>query len=270
MGWPLLGRFGTSILNDAGDPVLNAAILAWNARTMPLTEAWWNFPIFYPADNALTFSENLLGVTLLTAPIDWITGNPLTAYNALALLSFPLAALSMWALVYYVTRVPAAALLAGLAFGFAPYRIAHLSHVQMLASFWMPLSLLGLHAFLETRRRRWLVLFGATWFLQGATNGYFLIFFSVFLAAWSAWFLLPSRRWHDLGSVALAGGAAALPLVPIFYRYVQAHERHGLSRTFGEVTAYSPDVVSLLCAPGDLQVWGWVNVMCKPEGELFP
>ena len=36
---------------------------------MPLTGAWWNAPAFYPSTGVLAFSENLLGLAPITAPI---------------------------------------------------------------------------------------------------------------------------------------------------------------------------------------------------------
>ena len=49
-----------------------------------------------------------------------------------------------------------------------------------------PLAMLGLHAYVDTGRRRWLALYGAAWMLQGAANGYALVFLSV-VVAYSAW-----------------------------------------------------------------------------------
>jgi hypothetical protein len=78
----------------------------------------------------------------------------------------------MYALVHRLTRSAAAAFLAGLAFAFAPVRVSQLPHIQMLPIFYSPLVLLGLHAWLESRRHRWLVLAGTCWLLQGAVSGY--------------------------------------------------------------------------------------------------
>lgn len=270
LSWPAPTTLSKQIVSDLGDPLLNAAILHWNAQNAPFTQTWWNFPIFFPTGNALTFSENLLGVSVITAPIDWITKSPLIAYNLLVLLSFPLSAIAMYALVHRVTGVPAAAFLAGLAFGFAPYRVARLSHVQVLASFWMPLALLGLHAFLETRQRRWLLLFAGSWLLQSTTNGYFCVFLSILIALWVLWFVIAQRRWRDFGMILFSVAVAVIPLVPLFHRYRTVHARYGFSRDLGEIVIHSADVGSLLCAPGNLLFWGWVRAICKPEGELFP
>ena len=72
------------------DPLLIAGILQWNAIHVPFTDAWWQFPIFYPAADALAFSEHLLGVSLIATPLDWLTGNPVVAANLSRLLTFPL------------------------------------------------------------------------------------------------------------------------------------------------------------------------------------
>ena len=45
---PLLPVITTYLAGDFGDPLLNASILAWNARHVPLTTNWWNYPAFAP------------------------------------------------------------------------------------------------------------------------------------------------------------------------------------------------------------------------------
>lgn len=48
--WPLVRDGRTLIASDAGDPVLNASILVWNATVRPLSAAWWNAPHFFPTE----------------------------------------------------------------------------------------------------------------------------------------------------------------------------------------------------------------------------
>ena len=161
LGRDVLAHLATTVTGDAGDSLLTAAILHWDAWTMPLTHAWWQFPIFYPTSDALALSEHLLGLSAIATPIAWIARDPMVTYNVATLLTFPLCTLAMYLLVRRLTGSAAGAFVAGLAFGFSPYRISQLPHVQMLAAFWAPLALLGLHAYLETTRRRWLFLYGA-------------------------------------------------------------------------------------------------------------
>src|SRR5687768_11593317 len=81
MGRDVLAQLSTSIANDAGDPLLTTAILHWVATHLPYTDAWYQLPIFFPTRDTLTFSEHLLGVAVVAAPIEWLTGSPVVAYN---------------------------------------------------------------------------------------------------------------------------------------------------------------------------------------------
>src|SRR5262249_19419831 len=47
-------------------------------------------------------------------------------------------------------------------------------------------------------------------------------------------------------------------------------DTYGFSRGLGAIQAYGADVVSLLSASDDVWLWGWVHVLRKAEGELFP
>ena len=177
--WPMAVSPGGTVMPDAGDPLLNTWILWWNATTLPLTTTWWNAPVFFPAEGAITFSEHLLGLWPIASPVVWITGSPLAAYNVTLLLTFALSATAAFLLGYELTGRWDAALVCGAAFGFAPYRIAQLPHVQVLASFWMPVALLGLHRYLRDGRTMSLVLFASAWLMQALSNMYFMLFFPV-------------------------------------------------------------------------------------------
>jgi hypothetical protein len=269
-GRDVLANLRGAIAGDEGDPLFVAGILHWNAAMVPFTDAWWQFPIFAPTRDALAFSEHFLGLTPIASPIGWVARDAVVTYNLVTLLTFPLCALAMFALVRWLTSSAGAAFLAGLAFAFAPYRISHLPHLQLLAFFWAPLALLGLHAYLATGRRRWLALYGAAWMLQGAANGYALVFLSVFVGLWILWFVVARGNIAALAAIAIATAIAALPLVPIAARYMSVHALHGFERDIGEMRTYSADLAAVLCAPAQLSAWGWLRVGCRPEGELFP
>jgi hypothetical protein len=269
-GRELLANPAARIIHDEVDPLLIAGILRWNATHVPFTEAWWQFPIFHPATDVLAFSEHLLGVSVLAAPVDWLTGNAVVAANLASLATFVLCALAAFALTRHLTGSSLAAFVAGLVYGFGPYRMGQLAHVQMLAVHCAPLALLGLHLYLETRARRWLALFGAAWLLQALSNGYALFFFSVFVALWVLWFVLLRREWQTAVSIALAVAVASVPLAPLLSKYVAVHAHNGFTRGATEVQAFSADAIGFLCAPFEVSAWGWMRRACVPEGELFP
>ena len=270
IGRDVLAHLGSTIANDAGDPLLTAAILKWNATHLPLTDAWYQLPIFYPTRDTLTFSEHLLGLSVIASPLYWLTGDIVITYNLVLLLTFPLCGIAMYALVDRLTGSEAGAFIAGLAFAFAPYRISQLPHIQMLATFWAPLALLGLHVYLQSGRRRWLALYGAGWALQGAANGYALVMFSILVGLWVLWFVVMSRKWHALLMIGLASLAAFVPLAPVLYTYATVHNYYGFVRDYWEIRTFSADIAALLCAPPSLTFWAWLRVKCGPEGALFP
>ena len=175
--YPLVRRLAAHLPNDLGDPVLNAWILAWDAsRIRAGFRGIWDAPAFFPYRHTLAYSENLIGVAIFTAPLQWIAGNPVLCYNAAFLGSFLLAGGGMYLLARELTDRRDAAFLAGLVFAFTPYRIAHLAHLQMLMSGWMPLSLWALHRYLASWQWRHLWIAGACLVLQSLSNGYFMYF----------------------------------------------------------------------------------------------
>src|SRR4029453_10307892 len=134
---PLLAKSWSHIAGDPGDPVLNASVLWWNAIVVPFSEAWWNPPYFHLTTGVGAFTENLVGITPISTPIYWLTRNPLGAYNLSLFLTCPLSAFAVFLLVRFVTGRSDAAFVAGLAYGFTPYRTAEMGHIQMVASFWI-------------------------------------------------------------------------------------------------------------------------------------
>ena len=267
---PLVGRLASAVPSDAADPVLNAWILWWNSQALPLTEGWWNAPAFHPHRGVLTFSEHLLGLAPISTPINWLAGNPIVAYNVTFLLTFVLSGWTAYLLGLELTGRRDAAWLAGIAYAFAPYRMSRLAHLQVLASFWMPLALVGLHRYARDGRMRWLVLFGAATCMQGLSNSYFLLYFPVLVGLWAVWFSRTAGWWRQVGAIGASGVVAMLPLLPILLTYADAHGAQGLRRSMDEIGLLSADLTGLLSATPYLSVWGSLSLFQNPEQQLFP
>ena len=152
--WPLLSVFTSALPSDTGDPALVTWGLWWNTQAVPLTERWWNAPMFFPSAGAYALSETFLGLVPLTTPLQWFGVSPVATHNVAYLVSFPASALAAHALAKHLTGRHDVALVAGLAFGFSPFRASHMPHLHLLAAWWMPLGLLALHQFLERRAGR--------------------------------------------------------------------------------------------------------------------
>jgi hypothetical protein len=71
-------------------PLFNVWTIWWNAdRALHGFEGYWNAPIFHPERDAFAFSEPQ-PMTLLVAPIIWLSGSRVLAYNAYLWLSLVL------------------------------------------------------------------------------------------------------------------------------------------------------------------------------------
>jgi hypothetical protein len=268
--WPLILAPATTVPNDLGDPLLNTSLIAWNARTMPLTSRWWNVPQFYPQPGMTALSEHLLGLAPLTTPIVVLSGNPLLAYNAAFLLSFVWCGLAAHLLAFVLTRRHDVGVLAGLGFAFAPYRMSQIAHLQVLSAYWLPLALVGLHLYFGDRRPRWLVLFAVSWLMQALACGYYLFYLSTLVLLWLVWFAVGRERWSQIGRVMLAWGVAALAMAPIAYGYLKFQRAYGLKRWPDEIESFSADIASVLKASDSLWIWGRLDVVGRPESALFP
>jgi F5/8 type C domain len=265
---PVLLKSATGIANDPYDPILNTSILWWNATTIPFSPGWWNPPHFHPTQGVAAFTENLVGVSLFATPIYWATGSALVAYNVNFVLSWPFCAFTTYLLVWFLLKRHDAAFLAGLAYGFTPYRTAELGHLQMLCVYWFPLTLLGLHGFVEERRGRWLVLFGVAWVIQVLANGYYLFFGAVFVAAWLLYFCAQPAKWRVLPAILGTWAAANLALLPVMWKYSTIHQQYGLHRTMGEALAFSAPVTGWFQV--SQVVWFWHTLLPEGEDNLFP
>jgi hypothetical protein len=267
--YPLIWRLSSAVPHDLGDPLMSTSILWWNAHTLPFTERWWNGFAFWPAPGMLAFSDHRLGESLLATPLQWLGARPVTSYNITLLAMFPLSALAAHWLGFVLTKRHDAGAIAGLSFGFCPYRFAHLPHLELLAAFGMPAALGGLHRYVETRRRRWLVVFAVSLVLLGLSSSYYLVFFSILLGLWLLWFTrLDDAR--TLVGILIAAGCALVVLLPVIFGYSRIHAYYGLARPFYEILNLSADVTSYLTAHTTSLLWGWTARWAKPEGELFP
>jgi hypothetical protein len=266
--WPLAAHPASRIPNDPGDPFLNIWILWWNAHAVPFTDRWWNAPIFVPMPGALALSEHLAGLGVITTPLQLGGASPVVAYNAAFILSYALSGFFTFLLVRRLTRSPAAALVAGMACACAPYRSTQLAHIQVLTSQWMPLALLAMHAYLDGGSRRWLVVFGAAWLLQALSNGYYLLFFPVFILLWLVWFGLGPQRSRAV-ALAAAWIGSSLVLIPVLLKYLSVHRALGLSRSAGEMQMFSAGLRSFV-TPGPALAFWQTPPLDLPEAYLFP
>ena len=278
--WPLALGIGRDVPGDLGDSLLNMWILGWGVQHVPqlltFQISWadfWNANIFHPDPLALALSEHLFGQTLQVLPVYWVTGNIILCYNLLFISTFALSGFGTYLLVRDLTGDKRAAFIAGLVYGFLPYRIASVPHVQVMSSQWMPFALWGLNRFVTAGSRSGLIAGAGALVMQNWSCGYYLLYFAPFAPLfilhrmWTVGTWRSARTWGGL----LVAAAVTLGLtLPFLLPYSAAQNMFGFERTFGEVVLYSANVWSYVTASENLRLWGHaLRYFPHGEGETF-
>jgi hypothetical protein len=301
--WPLALHMSSRIAPDLGDPVRTAWQIAWVGHAMlhhPLS--LFDANAFYPHPLSLAFSDSLLGYGP-TAFLGSGTVAALVRYNLLFLWAWSLCFVGAWLLARELGLGRLGAAAAGIAFAYAPYRVAEAGHLHVISSGGIPLALfLLLRGY--RRRARGLVLAGwlvSAWQVSlGFTLGMQYCYLLAVLAALVAW-----RWWRRgspfprAGSAAAAGtasaraqtaparglvvvtcvGVAALALVAGYQArpYLRvASDYPTARRSVAIVKRYSSGPAALLSASTENRVWGAItaplrrHVGSKNEDVLFP
>jgi len=271
--WPLATCADRCLSGNLGDPLLNAWIVGWGAERLADGFAGvWDAPIFHPYEDTLAYSEHLLGVTALVAPVYWATENAILAYNVAFIAAYALAAFGMYVLAKRLTGRADVSFAIALAFASSPYLTTSQStRLQMLYCGWMAIGLAGLHAYFDTRSRTQLAVFVIAYVMLGLSNMYLFIFFLVPVAlvmAYGVWTTRPRMRTALETAVALAIVAAAIWPIAGLYRDVQQDAT--LDRTIDENVRYSAAVRSYASVWSESPLSRWLPEEVIADRALFP
>ena len=272
--WPLALAPGTYSRNDNGDAQLNEWILAWVEHALvrnPLHLFQAN--IFYPARDALAFSEPLIAPALLGAPAAWLGASPVLVFNLMVIAGFALSAFAGYALMVRWTNDRAAALLTGTTLAFNTHTLTRLAHVQGIHIYGLPLALLTTDRIITHARIRdglWL----AAWMtVMAYTSGYLLVFASLMVAVAA---IVRVREWLPrwrpvLAALALAAFAAALAILPLWIPYHRVATEQGMVRSLAAVGEFSATPKGYLAAAGTVHFSTWSGRFFKnPVDSFFP
>ena len=113
---------------------------------------------------------------MFSAPVWWLTGNPVLAMNVAALASCVLCGAGAWLLARRLGLGPSAAFLGGVIFAFAPPRFLRSPQLHLTMIQWVPFTLAFLHSYLDSGRRRDLRLAALFFSLQALSSGHGAVF----------------------------------------------------------------------------------------------
>jgi hypothetical protein len=235
---------------------------------------------FWPLKRSLAFSDSLAGYAPAALGVD----GPSTAalrYNLLYVLAYALAFAGAYLLSRELGAPAGGAAIAGAAFAYAPWRLAHGSHLNILSSGGIPLSL-----FLLVRGWRrgsgrtvfagWAV---AAWQISlGFNLGLQLLYLLALVVAVLGALCLRDRRKPVQLGANLAGVALVLATSLAFaIPYLQVRSDHPESaRTPFDVATFSPVPKSFFTAPDGNAIWGRAtgslreSLRFPSEQSLFP
>ena len=272
--WPLALAPGRYSLNHNADAELNAWILAWVAHQLPRDPRHlFDANIFYPAPDALAFSEPLIVPALMGMPLAWSGASPVLVYNLILILGFALTAFAAFVVIEAWTGSFAAGLLAGSALAFNTHTLTRLPHIQGIHIYGLALALLALDRVIRGGSYRAAMLLAASLAIVAYTSGYLIVFTAIAVAI-----ALAARagewvtRARTVGPrLAAAAFVAALAVAPIYLPYQRAAREQGMVRSLEAVTEFSATPSGYLATAGRLHHALWSNQFFRdPVNAFFP
>jgi hypothetical protein len=273
MTWPLVTDLPHSI-SDPGDPYFSAWTLHWDwKQTFHDPRHLFDANIFYPARWSLAFSENMWGVSLVGFPL-YFAGLPsITIYNVLFVLGIALSGFAAWLFASELTADRVAAIVAGVFYAFVPFRFEHLAHIHIQWGGFIPLFLLYLRRYFQSRRIRDLVLFSLFFVWNGLVGIQYTVIGTVALTLMILIKTTKFNLWTSLDHwcrLAAAIVISGLVLLPFYAPYVHASRRYKLTRRLGDVAVYSAHWSSFLAAGSRNRMYGSLTARFDtPECQLF-
>ena len=280
--WPLALNLAHLSRNDNGDAQLNEWILAWVAHQLPrdpihLFEA----NIFYPAHDALAFSEPLIVPAVMGAPLAWIGASPVLVYNVILIVGFALTAFATCLLIEAWTADLLAGLLAGSMFAFNTHTLTRLAHIQGIHIYGLPLTLLAVDAIIRGRRSevggptfevRWpALLLVVSMALMAYTSGYLVVFAVVMIAVA---LLTRAPEWWTrahtvLPQFAVATAMTVVGILPVYLPYRRVAREQQMVRTLDSVKHFSATLQGYLAASGRIHFATWSGRFFKDAVDSF-
>lgn len=272
---------GTTIVSTV--PLFNLWTIWWNAdRATHAFAGYWDAPIFAPTESAFAFSEPQ-PTTLIVAPIIWLSGSRVLAYNVYLWLSLVLNGVFAERLLRVLHVRWWAAILGGAAMVMLPIVHWQLDVIQLVpvwALLWTWTA-----AWQASRRPNWQrgAETGLALSVSFLNCGHHALFLGLLLAA-TVW-VLPGR-WRDRQLwLAFAAACVVIAVIvgPLAVPMQQVMKQHAFARKVGMVSQLSALPVDYLGASGPAlidfgQDWlrpywrmspGWIKVALAAVGIVW-
>jgi len=205
--YPLIFHFTDSIiaLTKNNLPADDSAVFLWNF--------WWfkkafvelkSSPLFtyyqaHPIGTTLVYSTLSEFNSTLSIPLQYFLPLP-AIYNIFIILSLTLTGFFTYLLVKYITKSHLSGFISGLIFTFTLYHQAHYSHLNLLSTEWIPLTVLFILKTSETKKIKYAILSVIFFVISALSCWYYFIFLIIFLCLFLFYkiFQLKSARFKEI------------------------------------------------------------------------
>jgi hypothetical protein len=264
--WPI-GRSPAHLsLNYNADAELNAWIISWIAHILPTHPTQlFDANIFAPERETLAYSEPLIVPALLTAPVRWLGGSPVLAFNLGLIAGLMLTALAGWFVVDRWTGSTAAGLVAGSLAAFNAHLLTRLPHLQAAHAWALPLAFYFADRLVDRRDMRAAIALAVTIAAVAATSAYWLVFACAIVAI----VIVVNGRLRPAIMIAAATAAGLVIAMPVLLPYVRL-AASGETRPLEVVSQFAAAPADYLAAAARVHAWWSVAFSRQGGTDLFP
>jgi hypothetical protein len=248
------------------DARLALCMLLWDVDAMCAGKSWhdlWQLPCLYPEPNILANSDPFLGGAVVYAPLYFLTGQPIVAFNLWLALIVVLNFTSAYLVARRLLRATVPALFCAVLFTVPYVKFVHIDHLHLWPNFPTPLLFLAAVRMARGSDACRSIHFGWRWPIVGGVclaAQFYLSMYLGYMAAIMLAIMLATLTLYDparfrdgrfLGGLAVSAALAGLLLCPLVGPYHWAAQRWG--GWIWELT--------------QSQVPGWRNFFTRFDGE---
>lgn len=265
--WPLATAPGRLSLNHNADAQLNTWTISWIAHTLPRDPSnLFNGNIFAPEPNTLSYTDPLIAPALAGAPVRWLGGSPVLAFNVSLILGLALTGWATWIGARRWTGSDGAALVAGSLAAFNPHLLTRLPHIVAAWSWTIPLSVYLADRLIDERRPRTAVLLALTVAATAANSLYALAFVGIIVGLVMA-AAAAMRRWQSVVWIGASSVAGLIVAVPVLLPYVK-FAATGVVRPLSSVEQFSATLSGYLNSASRVHA-GWSAPFFDRDVSVF-
>lgn len=234
--WPLMAPPWRQAMTYHADVQLNSWILAWVAHALATDPRHlFDGNLFWPEPGTLAYSEPLIVPALVVAPILWLGGSPVLAFNITDLIGLVATAWATWWVVRRWTGSGSAALVSAALAAFNVHTLTRVAHLAATHAWGLPLAWYFADALGERPRWRTAAALSLVIAATAATSAYLLAFAGLIVAVVT---VLHLPRWRSVAALAASATMGLALAAPVLLPYVRL-SRSGARRPIEMVEQFS-------------------------------